>query len=525
MDTPFIMILKSLNLRLSIRARFFILLLLLTILPFLAYRFAIDFNRIMLTNQAIIQKQTVKNLSLILENRPDLWALQIQAGTPTHLPHLNLSNSVLWVVNSHGITTYVVGNLPSKEDEPETDIFTTIGKTLIKTLAAFIPYSLPYPYPQSKTPELNLIKRAFQGQTIQQYRMNTHHQPVSLMAATPLKFNNRVIGTLVLEERIETLFSASLNDFYRMVGISSIIFLIVIIGAIIHTASLSNRILRLDNDVKKVFSFKGALTDLNFPDQTNLQYQDELSDLRNHIHEMLKQLGAYERYLKQLPKTLRHELHNPLNRLSMALSLLENDVQHIQLDYAKHALAQLKQIIASLSEATSIEDSLKSQTPEPFPIGVMLNHYMQNNIDLHPEWNLKYINHNLSEDIMVLGDGFMVEQLMDKLISNAKDFSNGHIPITVTGQRKANKVIITIENSGTLLPEGHEQQIFDGMTSIRALNQDDHAHLGLGLYIAKLITTYHHGRIYAENFSEYDGQAIEGVRFVIELPVFKEGTE
>ncbi|VAW43886.1 putative sensor histidine kinase [hydrothermal vent metagenome] len=516
------MALKSLNLRLSIRTRFFVLLLLLTILPFLAYRFAIDLNRIMLTNQAIIQQQTAKNLSLILENRPDLWALQIQAGTPTQLPHLNLSNSVLWVVNAYGKTTYVVGQLPELNQGESVEFFTLVGKTLIKTLATFIPYSLPYPYPQSKTPELNLIQHAFQGKTIQQYRMDDKNRPISLMAATPLRFNNRVIGTLVLEERMETLFSASLNYFYRMVGIGSIIFLIVIIGALIHTASLSNRILRLDNDVKKMFNFKGRLTDLEFPDKMNMYYQDELSDLRHHIHEMLKQLAAYERYLKQLPKTLRHELHNPMNRLAMALSLLENDVQHTQLDYAQHALAQLKLIIAALSEATSIEDSLKRQTPEPFPIGLMLGHYMQNNIDLHPEWNLKYIN-GLSEEIMVLGDGFMVEQLMDKLISNAKDFSDHQIPITITSElNEQQTVVIQVENSGTLLPEGYDQHIFEGMTSIREFNQDDHAHLGLGLYIAKLITDYHHGQIYAENFYEYHGQPIEGVRFTIELPAFKE---
>ncbi|MDX1353678.1 MAG: sensor histidine kinase, partial [Thiomicrorhabdus sp.] len=59
------------TLRLSIRTRFFILLLLLTILPFLAYRFAIDLHRIMLNNQAIVQEQTVENLALILENRTD----------------------------------------------------------------------------------------------------------------------------------------------------------------------------------------------------------------------------------------------------------------------------------------------------------------------------------------------------------------------------------------------------------------------------------------------------------------------
>jgi len=512
---------KLTRLRLSIRTRFFILLLLLTILPFLAYRFAIDLHRIMLNNQAIVQQQTVENLALILENRTDLWALQIQTGTPTRLPHLNLKNSVLWVVNGRGVTTYVVGQLPQESEDSETDLFTSVGKNLIRTLATFLPYSLPHPYPQSDAPERNLIAQSLQGLTIQQYRMDSSQHPVSLMSATPLMVKQQIIGSIILEQRMETLFSESLNYFYRLIGIGAIIFLIVIIGAILHTASLSNRIMRLDNDVKKTFNAQGRLTELGFPDKTNRFYQDELSDLRHHIHEMLKQLGGYERYLKQLPKTLRHELHNPLNRLSMSLSLLEKEMQHTQLDYAQHAVMQLKQIIAALSEATSIEDSLKLQAPELFPISNMLAHYMANNIDLHPSWNLSFDN-RIPEDVLVLGDGFMLEQMMDKLLTNAKEFSDSKRPIQVNAKIDDNNLVsISVENSGQPLPAGHEQQIFDGMTSIRQLNQDEHAHLGLGLYIVKLITDFHRGNAYAENLEEYQGQPIQGVRFTIELPIAK----
>lgn len=204
----------------------------------------------------------------------------------------------------------------------------------------------------------------------------------------------------------------------------------------------------------------------------------------------------------------------------MSLSLLEKETQHTQLDYAQHAVAQLKQIIASLSEATSIEDSLNLQVPEAFPIGEMLNHYMKNNIDLHPDWNLKFEN-RVPGNIQVLGDGFMLEQMLDKLLSNAKDFSDSKMPITVQAQFNHQNVKITVENSGQHLPAGHEQQIFDGMTSIRHLNQDEQAHLGLGLYIVKLITDFHRGKAYAENFEEYQGRKLQGVRFIVELPVLK----
>ncbi|WP_321323342.1 ATP-binding protein [Thiomicrorhabdus sp.] len=475
----------------------------------------------MLNNQAIVQEQTVENLALILENRTDLWALQIQSGKPTRLSHLNLTNSVLWVVNENRQTTYVVGQLPNQEKQKPVGVFTTIGKVLIKTLATFLPYSLPYPYPQSLTPESNLITNSLNGQTFQQYRMDKTGQPISLMSATPLIIKGRIIGAIVLEQRMETLFSHNLNYFYRLIGIGAIIFLIVLIGALMHTASLSNRIIRLDNDVKRTFNSQGRITDLVFQDTISRFYQDELSDLRHHIHEMLKQLGAYERYLKQLPKTLRHEIHNPLNRLSMALSLLENENPgpnpNPQLDYAQHALAQLKQLISSLSEATSIEDSLQSQTPEDFPIGLMLEHYLENTTKLHTNWQIDY-SCQIPHDVLVCGDGFMIEQLMDKLLSNAADFSDKKMPIMIRCKMIDSMIQINVVNSGPALPKGLELQVFDGMTSIRTLNQDNQTHLGLGLYIVKLITDFHKGNVYAENINSFEQRAIKGVKFTIELP-------
>lgn len=472
----------------------------------------------MLNNQAIVQEQTVENLALILENRTDLWALQIQSGVPTRLSHLNLSNSVIWAVNEEKQTTYVVGQLPKIEDQKDVDIFTRTGKVLIKTFATFLPYSLPYPYPQSKTPEKNLINQALAGNTHQQYRMNNSDQPISLMSSTPLIFNSKIIGAIVLEQRMEGLFSNNLNYFYRLIGIGAFVFLLVIVGTIINTASLSNRIIRLDDDVKKIFNVQGRITDLVFADKITRAYSDELSNLRHHIYEMLQQLGAYERYLKQLPKTLRHEIHNPLNRLSMALSLMEKDSSSPQLGHAQHALAQLKQIISSLSEATSIEDSLHSQIPEAFPVGEMLKNYLENTSILHPDWHLDY-QCDLKPNETLMGDGFMIEQLMDKLLSNAADFTDGKIPVTVKCFKRNGKAIVTVLNSGPLLPKGYEKHVFEGMTSIRVLNQDEQAHLGLGLYIVKLIANFHQGNALAENVSIYQGNKFQGVRVTVELPL------
>lgn len=506
------------KLRLSIRSRFFVLLLLLTILPFLAYKFAVDLHRLLLENQATIQKQTVINLSYILENRTDLWAIQIQRKNPSdHLSHLNLDHSVIWMVNENGQATFVVGKMPEEVAEKPLDGFSRLGYFLIEGVSHVIPFSPPYPYPQSKTPEISLIDQATSGHTFQQYRMDRSNEPISLMSAAPVKFKDKIVGAVIIEQSMDTLLSDSMNDFYRIIGMGAIVFLVVILGALFYIASISNRIVRLDKDVRETFDSYGKVNQLGFSDTRLRHYHDEISDLRHHIYEMLTQLSSYERYLKQLPRTLRHEIHNPLNRLSMSLSLLEKEVEHKQVDYSKHALEQLKQIIASMSEASSIEDSLHSQTPEAFPIAEMLTHYLDNYQATTPDGEIE-VNLSLPKDTNVRGDGFMVEQMMDKLLSNAKDFNNGKEPIRVTVAERDNHVDIEILNAGPALPKGHEKQIFDGMMSIREANSDDQAHLGLGLFIVKLITEFHQGSVEARNRMDVNGKVI-GVEFKIQLPI------
>ena len=279
-----------------------------------------------------------------------------------------------------------------------------------------------------------------------------------------------------------------------------LIFLVVMLGLILYVVSLSNRIIRLDADVNRVFRF-GKKGLQQFPDAKRTSDYDEITQLRHHIFQMLAQLESYERYLKQLPKMLRHELHNPLNRLTMALSLLEkqgDSQSRQQLDYAKRAVDQLKKIINSLSEASSIEESLEQHPPEPYYLDEMLQIYF-NNLKETPLGQQLQIQCQLPHPTKVLGDGFMMEQLLDKLISNAMDFKLPDTQIEISCHIKYQQIEIIVKNQGVLIPKGSEKQIFDGMTSIRSLNQDEKTHLGLGLYIAKLIAEYHGGTIEAFN--------------------------
>jgi signal transduction histidine kinase len=59
------------------------------------------------------------------------------------------------------------------------------------------------------------------------------------------------------------------------------------------------------------------------------------------------------------------------------------------------------------------------------------------------------------------------------------------------------------------LPDAIRDSLFDSMVSLRAGGSDGVPHLGLGLYIARLIAEFHGGGLRAENLPGGSGVAFE----------------
>ena len=107
------------------------------------------------------------------------------------------------------------------------------------------------------------------------------------------------------------------------------------------------------------------------------------------------------------------------------------------------------------------------------------------------------------------GSPELIIQMLDKLVDNAVDFSNANDTITIGLRAADDKLEISVMNPGAPLPEKMRTQMFDSMVSMRA--GENTRHLGLGLYVARLIASGHDGTISANNV---DG----GVVFRVTLP-------
>lgn len=474
------------NFKLSIRRRLILFFLLLAFLPLLAIRFALALQQGLLEQQAQMHQHTVQKLALILEARPELWGETRYTGQV--LSHIDFNQAAIWLVNNQGQTTYVMGHLNPPERLPW---LVKLNQNWLALL--FAQHDNIHAH---QTSEAALIERALQGETSQFYRSNERGQAYSLMSASPIYSQGEQVGAVVYEQTLATLYHQTLEAFYHLITLAGLLIGLLILGLLIYAGSLSNRIIRLQQDVKVSFSNSGQ-PNVN-PMHLKDSYSDEISDLRQSIIEMLEKISHYDRYLKQLPKTLRHELHNPINRLSASLELLQMKAPHPQLDKAEQALAQLKHIIEALSQASSLEQSLHQHSLLPYSAVPKLDSYFESVVLSQPAGRIEYKrDQSVNPELKILAEGFLIEQLLDKLIDNAIEFDNGECPIQIELTQHAHRLNIKICNCGQSLPQGFEQQIFEGMVSIRA--PSPHTHLGLGLHMARLIAEYHQAQLTAHN--------------------------
>ena len=160
-----------------------------------------------------------------------------------------------------------------------------------------------------------------------------------------------------------------------------------------------------------------------------------------------------------------------------------------------------------MSEASRVEELMASMEMEQFDLRAVLDSTIVAYRDVYPE--REFLFDCEIQGAEITGSPELLIQMLDKLVDNAVDFSNGKDTIKVSLHDADGELLLSVMNPGPPLPERMRTQLFDSLVSLRADNKS--RHLGLGLYIARLIAEGHGGRIDAEN-------AENGVVFIVRLP-------
>jgi signal transduction histidine kinase len=226
---------------------------------------------------------------------------------------------------------------------------------------------------------------------------------------------------------------------------------------------------------------------------------------------VLQQLGEYNEYLRTLASRLSHELRTPLTIVTSSLENLEHEnlsaESAMYTARAKDGAQRLKKILNAMSEANRVEELMQNADLVEFDLQHVVKATVAAYGDAWPERN--FVFESDVETATCHGAPELVIQMLDKLVDNAVDFSKPGDRIDIGLSQHEDGLRLSVSNPGPPLPDKMRTQLFDSMISVRSRGNDEH--LGLGLYIARLIAEGHGGSIRAENTDD-------GVRFETRFP-------
>ena len=371
------------------------------------------------------------------------------------------------------------------------------------------------------------VEAALRGQPAsRRYRDPRQTSRTTLSAATPIADDRGVLGAVIVRQSSEQYLSLTDRAFSRLLLYSLLALGTGALGLLGYASWLSWRIGRLSRAARNAVREDGAISP-HFPRSAA---RDEIGELSRRYADLLHQLREYNDYLRTLSRKLSHELRTPIAVIQTSLENLElarvatpgvatpgvatpGVEQHtahpsdcgIYLARARDGLARLNRILTAMSEANRLEESIRNSQPRPVALAPLLGEVFEAYRDV-------YAGHQLSLDIqsdsaVISGVPDLIVQALDKLLDNAVSFCPAGGRITLRLAAAAGGWELSVCNAGPALPDELREHLFDPMVSLRDKTSPG-IHLGLGLYIVRLICDFHHGRVRAENLADASGVCV-----------------
>lgn len=333
-----------------------------------------------------------------------------------------------------------------------------------------------------------------------------------ILAAYPIVSADAVLGTVVVEQNIDDILSFQRSALEEVILVSVLSLFVVLSALLIFAGRLAWRIRSLRREANAAIDPFGRLTKGELKSEMNAG--DEIGDLARSVSSMLSRLHRHNTFLESMPRTLRHEINNPLNTMSTSLQNLEESHAELAgnkyLESAKRGVHRIGSIVQNLADAANLEDSLDAEELELIDLNKLLENYVANCSLVHPGCDFSY--RGVEGRVMAYVSDFRIEQLLDKIIDNAVDFHRRDSIIRVQLDRHVDHLQITVANRGPLLPDEVEKSVFDSMVSHRSAG--NRLHFGLGLYVVRVIAEHHGGFVRALNLPDNSGVAV-----MVQLPL------
>ena len=360
-----------------------------------------------------------------------------------------------------------------------------------------------------------VVRQALSGKEAIAWSQDIETAVVRNAVSVPVDLEGAVRGAIVMRSASEGLLLVTNRALGRLLFTTMILTLGLAAGLWLFATRLSQRVRRLSGAVSRAME-DGSNPVSSHPDILPLVAdRDELGELARNNEKLLQAVADYRQYLQTLAAKLSHELKTPL---AITRSSLENLAsQELDagsrrfLDGALEGLDRQAAIVRAMSEASRLEASIRVAEWVEIDLRSLVQHCAEAYRSVHPGRRLETELPNDPATVTCAPE--LLAQALDKLVDNAVSLTGDQDVVTLAVKRESGQYLISVRNTGTRLPEEFQERLFDSLVSLRE-KRGAAPHLGLGLYIVRLVAATHNGSVQAHNLP-----ARGGVEFTISIPV------
>ena len=452
----------------------------------------------------------------ILLSSPDLTKI---------LQGLDQPRSLIWILDKEQRVRAVVGGLSAPVDQGEVDspipnwlqrIYQGLQSHITALPGRPGEQFVDFPTDVTHRPD-KIFSAILKGEARAHARPSLDEKAQIIVAGYPIRAGDEILGAVVVEQSSNVVLALQYRLLRNLTLATILVFAFVVAALFMFAWRLTSRVRWLHTTTEKAITAEGRVVEERIPGRN--YPADELGDLGRSITSMLRRLSGYTRYLEGMPDTLAHEMNNPLNVVSSSLQILETEIPGIRqnqyMQRARSGVERLRAILTSLTEAANLEEAMRDEIKQPLNLAALVHEFVAGYRISQPDHRFELQVE--SAPLHIEGNADHLAQMLDKLIDNAVQFCHPGKTIVVRLRRWGNNAEIMVRNEGRTLPENLRERLFDPMVS-HGRTDVKRAHLGLGLFVVRLITEYHNGRAWADNRGDPPGVAVTVSIPVLNLP-------
>lgn len=223
----------------------------------------------------------------------------------------------------------------------------------------------------------------------------------------------------------------------------------------------------------------------------------ELNQLSVSYNRMLERLSDAFEIQRQFTANAAHELRTPL-----ALMQVQLDLYHSNSHPGNDAdTVQMIQMVTEQNDRLSIMvktllDMSELQTvgrDDEIVLDALVDEVLEDLEPLAEGKNIRLIGK--CKDITMVGSDILIYRLVYNLVENAIKYNHSGGQVIVTADRKEKHVYLSVEDTGTGIPEELKERVFEPFFRVDKSRSRELGGVGLGLALVREIVRVHDGSI------------------------------